>query len=246
MRVELREPSSIQRVSCQTGGRARWRRVRQRRQRLDECATGVGQWLRRREWFAPGTTARRWRMLAPQRSAISRLWRRNSDDSVSPTKLWNAPAVGVQSAGLADSAAAASRPSVSLMDVRSRGASSKRPDMARPAETSCAGAPVARQSVAAMQAARCPPADQPQATSGHAEPCVKQAAGGAHVLDDVGDRNLRAEPVAGHRDGEAARDRAGGEMAEARRMQASPVSAVQEDDERPPASSASGWKRSMN
>ena len=66
------------------------------------------------------------------------------------------------------------------------------------------------------------------------------------LLDDLADRDLRREIVAGHRDGDAVRVHAARHLAEARRLERAPVAAVDEQRERAALSSPPrGLNRSM-
>ncbi len=65
-----------------------------------------------------------------------------------------------------------------------------------------------------------------------AEPLPQERAGAAHLLDDVGDADDRAQIVAGDRDGDAVGVQAARHLAEHRRIERAPPAAVDEQRER--------------
>ena len=78
-----------------------------------------------------------------------------------------------------------------------------------------------------------------------AEPLPEIQARGLRLLDDLSDRDLRSEIVAGHRDGDAVGVHAARHLAEARRFERAPVAAVNEQRERAASPPPFGLNRSM-
>ena len=95
-------------------------------------------------------------------AAISRLWRRNSLDSSAPTITSSVRPRGAgQNSGETRRASKRSRRRSSFIDTPTSGTRSNTPEIAQAAGTASAGMSSAFQSVASMQAARCPPAEWP-------------------------------------------------------------------------------------
>src|ERR1700733_16244506 len=65
-----------------------------------------------------------------------------------------------------------------------------------------------------------------------AEPLPQKSAGAVHLLDNLGDADIRAEIVAGHRHGNAARIQSARHLAEERRIERAPPAAMNEQRER--------------